>query len=236
LSIVAYSLSFVFVAVACGVIAATVPSLPVQVAAGWVGLAFLLVAVAYGLNAAGVFGKRSSGGRWPWAWPLTGPYLILTEVSYRIWLRTSGENEYVAVAENLYLGRRLLPREAAAAVAEHRFHAVLDLAAEFAAPGPFRNLPHYRSVPVLDASAPSAEQLRDATAFLTARVPNGPVYVHCALGHGRSALAVAAYLIAVGIATSPKTAVAAIKAVRPKAKLTEPQWKELIAFARSISR
>jgi protein-tyrosine phosphatase len=121
-------------------------------------------------------------------------------------------------------------------VAEHNFQAVLDLAAEFAAPHPFRTLPHYYSVPVLDAAAPSAAQLRATTAWLIDRVKAGPVFVHCALGHGRSALAAAAYLVATGLAPDPRAAVARVKAVRPKAKLTEPQWVELAAFAKSLSR
>jgi hypothetical protein len=233
---VAYSLSFLTVAVACGVIAAAVPSLPVRIGVGWLGTTFLLVALAYAVNSAGLLFKRRSGSRWPVAWPLAGPYLVLTELSYRISRTTTPEPGIVPVAENLYLGRRLLPREAAAALDEHRFHAVLDLAAEFPAPAPFRALPHYYSSPVLDAAAPSAGQLRETTAWLLARVPQGPVYVHCALGHGRSALAAAAYLLAAGIAPNPKAAIAKVKAARPKAKLTEPQWSELTAFAKSLSR
>ncbi len=142
----------------------------------------------------------------------------------------------VPVVENLYLGRRLLPIEAMSAAAEYRFHAVLDLAAEFAAPRSFRNLPHYNSVPILDAAAPTADQLRTTAAWLVTRVTSGPVYIHCALGHGRSALAAAAYLLASGHAPDPKAAVAMVKAVRPKARLTEPQWTELTAFAKSLSR
>jgi protein-tyrosine phosphatase len=233
---VAYSVSFLTVAIACGVLAAAVPSLPVRILFGWLGGTFLLVAVAYALNAAGLLFKRRNGGRWPVAWPLAGPYLVLTEVSYRISRKTTTEPGIVPVAENLFLGRRLLPGEAAAAVAEHKIHAVLDLAAEFPAPAPFRALPHYCSCPVLDAASPSADQLRESTAWLLARVPNGPVYVHCALGHGRSALAAAAYLVASGLAPTPKAAVAMVKAARPKAKLTEPQWRELTAFAKSLSR
>jgi protein-tyrosine phosphatase len=233
---VAYALTFFTVAVASGVIAVIVPALPVRVAAGWVAVTFLVVAAAYAINAAGLLFKRRTGGRWPWAWPLAGPYLLLTELSYRISRKTTPEPGIVPVAENLFLGRRLLPTEAAQAVADHRFQAVLDLAAEFAAPRSFRALPHYYSVPVLDAAAPSAGQLRASTAWLLDRVKAGPVYVHCALGHGRSALAAAAYLLAAGLAPDPKTAVARVKAARPKAKLTEPQWAELAAFAKSLSR
>jgi protein-tyrosine phosphatase len=233
---VVYAITFFTVAVASGVIAAAVPSLPVRITAGWIGVTFLVVAAAYAANAAGLLCKRRTGGRWPWAWPLAGPYLLLTEISYRISRQTTPEPGIVPVSENLYLGRRLLPTEASAAVAEHNFQAVLDLAAEFTAPRPFRALPHYYSVPVLDAAAPTADQLRATTAWLLDRVKTGPVYVHCALGHGRSALAAAAYLVAAGLAPDPKAAVARVKAVRPKATLTDPQWVELTAFAKSWSR
>ncbi|HEY2784158.1 MAG TPA: dual specificity protein phosphatase family protein [Fimbriiglobus sp.] len=231
-----YSLTFLSVAVAFGVIAAAVPVWPVRLAAGWVSGTFVVVAIAYAVNTAGLLGKRRSGGRWPWAWLLAGPYLLLTEVSYRISRKTMPESGVVPLAENLFLGRRLLPAEAAAAVTEHRFHAVLDLAAEFAAPRPFRNLAYYNSVPILDAAAPSAEQLHGTATWLLERIQSGPVFVHCALGHGRSALAVAAYFVASGIARDPKSAVAMVKAVRPKAKLTDPQWAELKSFANSLSR
>lgn len=232
----AYSLSFLTIAVACGILAASVPSFPFRLAVGWVGATFVVIAGAYAANAGGVLGKRPTGGRWPWAWFVAGPYLLLTELSYRISRKTTPEPGVVPVSENVYLGRRLLPSEAAAAVAEHRFHAVLDLAAEFPAPRPFRALPHYRSVPVLDAAAPSEDQLRETADWVLARVRQGPVYIHCALGHGRSALAAAAYLVAAGIAPTSKSAVGMIKAVRPKARLTEPQWGKLNAYAQSLSQ
>src|SRR5262245_22811344 len=101
---VSYALTFFFVAAAGAVVAAVVPSTPVRVASGWLAATFLVVAVAYATNAAWLLFKRRTGGRWPWAWPMAGPYLLLTEISYRISRKTTPEPGVVPVAENLYLG------------------------------------------------------------------------------------------------------------------------------------
>jgi len=90
----------------------------------------------------------------------------------------SREPAYAEVVPNLSFGRRLLARECTAV----RWVSVLDLAAEFTEARPLRELAGYRSLPVLDATSPTVEQLRSSVAWLTEVVAIGPVYVHCALG------------------------------------------------------
>ena len=119
-------------------------------------------------------------------------------------------------------GRRLSAREARAA----GWVSVLDLACEFAATRPLRKLAGYRSLPVLDGTAPTGEQLRSAVAWLTEAVKAGPVYVHCALGHGRSACAVIAYLLSVGSVGTVAEGVAVVRSLRPAVRLQRAQrWR-----------
>jgi protein-tyrosine phosphatase len=61
-----------------------------------------------------------------------------------------------------------------------------------------------------------------------------PVYVHCAVGHGRSATFVAAYLLASGAADSPQQAIAFLKARRPGVHINSAQQAALHALRQSL--
>jgi protein-tyrosine phosphatase len=104
---------------------------------------------------------------------------------------------------------------------------VLDLAGEF----PAARVPsRYRSLPVLDATAPSEEELRSATAWVAEAVAAGPVYVLCALGHGRSACVVIAYLLSVGSVGTVAEGVRLLRSLRPGVRLHPPQRRLLRRF------
>jgi protein-tyrosine phosphatase len=141
--------------------------------------------------------KRRDGTRFLAAWPLLWPYFLLTAFAFWLFRLTSREPAFTLVAHNLYLGRRLTPREVRQAHAVG-WQAVLDLAAEFAEVRRLQRLPNYRSLPVLDATAPTWEHLHVAVEWLRQQVARGPVLVHCALGHGRSVTVVVAYLLTAG--------------------------------------
>jgi protein-tyrosine phosphatase len=51
----------------------------------------------------------------------------------------------------------------------------------------------------------------------------GAVYIHCAVGHGRSATVAAAVLLARGLAANPREAVALLRRSRPLVRLTRVQ-------------
>jgi protein-tyrosine phosphatase len=197
-------------------------------------LSFLLVSVAYFGTGPRLLFKRANGRRFLWAWLVHWPNFALTAFTYPLTLLMSRENPIVRVAPNVLLGRRLTEREAER-VARAGVVAVLDLAAELPEAAPFRAVEHYRSVPVLDAIAPRPADLREAVAWVQERAAQGAVYVHCALGHGRSALVVAAYLIASGQAPDAKAAVQHLRALRPSVKLRSPQRAALEAFARQLA-
>lgn len=157
----------------------------------WMLLSFVMVGVAYRRRSAAVFGKHPDG-RLSWIHTLVlAPYHLLSHLA--AWL-ASHSTPYHEVAPGLYLGRRLGESRARRAVAELKLGAVLDLTAEFHEPLAFRRLP-YLNLPLLDKTAPTPAQLQAGLEFLQEHHGQGrPVYVHCALGHGRSATFVLAYL------------------------------------------
>src|SRR5438046_497691 len=73
---------------------------------------------------------------------------------------------------------------------------------------------------------PSAS-VPEARAFLhvvqTILASSQPVYIHCAQGHGRSAIVVAAVLIAKGLASDVESAERLIRERRPSVKLNRRQ-------------
>lgn len=107
---------------------------------------------------------------------------------------------------------------------------VLDLAGEFPEERSQRELPGYRSLPVLDATAPTEDELRSAVAWIAEAIGAGPVYVHCALGHGRSACVVIAYLLSVGAVDTVAEGVRLLRSLRPGIRLHPPQLRLLREF------
>jgi hypothetical protein len=160
------------------------------------------------------------------AWLLFAPYFLLNAVTFRLYRLLSREPAFVQVAPNLFFGRRLSGREAEGAV----WISILDLASEFSEVRSLRVLAGYRSLPLLDAIAPSEEQLKDAAAWLGRAVESGPVYVHCALGHGRSACVVIAYLLSVGQVETVAEGVQLLRSLRPGVRLHPGQRRQLGVF------
>jgi hypothetical protein len=229
-----YGVTFLILAFATAFGTIVADPWPVRVLAGSAALALALLAAAYLGAGPRLLLKRPDGTRPWWSWLLLWPYLLLNVVSFSLFRLVSREAAYTPVAPNLYLGRRLTAREVRAA-AGVGWTSVLDLAAEFAEVGPLRGLPHYRSLPVLDATAPSWEQLHVAVDWLKERVAQGPVLVHCALGHGRSATVVLAYLLARGQVADPKEGLGFLRSRRGSVGLHPGQAALLRRFAGSLS-
>jgi protein-tyrosine phosphatase len=223
-----YSLVFLLLAAGC-----VVSALARGDIVGWFGIAmlytaasFLLLAVAYAGAAPKLLGKRASGRQSMWSWVLFAPYFLLNALLFQMHRLLSGEPAFVQVAPNVFFGRRLLAHECAAI----HWVAVLDLASEFPESVPLRKLTGYQSLPILDATAPTEEQLRWAVAWMAEKGAAGPVYVHCALGHGRSACVVIAYLLATGTVRSVAEGVRQLRGLRPGVRLQPCQRERLRAF------
>ncbi|MDA0578195.1 MAG: dual specificity protein phosphatase family protein, partial [Verrucomicrobia bacterium] len=112
------------------------------------------------------------------------------------------------------IGRVLTDREAGDLI-RLGVTAVLDLTAEFTEPARLRAL-HYRNLPILDLTAPTMAQLRDAVVFIDEQLAGGgTVYVHCKVGYSRTAAMVGAYLMASGACKTVDAAMMHLRAARP---------------------
>jgi len=196
---------------------------------GYAALSLLLLAAAYGGVGPRLLAKRPDGRRSAWAWLWFAPYFLLNAVTFRLYRLLGREPAFAQVIPGLFFGRRLGAREARRAGARG-WVAVLDLAAEFPEVAPLRRLPGYRSLPVLDAAAPTEEQLREAVAWLAGVVKSGPVYVHCALGHGRTACVVVAYLLAAEVVVTAAEGIRLLRISRPGVRLHGSQRRLLRKF------
>jgi len=172
-------------------------------------------------------GKRPDGTLAWWAWlawaPMFGYMRMLHEAARSL------TNERVAdeVAPGVWVGRRPRRDELPAGIA-----IVVDLCAELpAAPGVVgaTNGRRYLSVPSLDATSPTPAQIaRAVDAVLAAE---GPAFIHCAFGHGRSATVAAAVLIRRGDATLDNVE-AMMRARRPRIGLNTHQRTALAEAVR----
>jgi hypothetical protein len=222
-----YGLTFLVLAIACAlVVLASWDNL------GWfvvlpiyVALSFTLLATAYSLTGPRLLFKRATGRRSAIGWLLFAPYFLLNALTFTMYRMLSREPAYVEVTANLFFGRRLSAREAEAT----GWVNVLDLAAEFPAT---RTTAGYRSLPVLDATAPTEEELRSAVEWISAAIESGPVYIHCALGHGRSACVVIAYLLSVGSVGTLSEGIRLLRSLRPGVRLHSSQLRLLRRYER----
>ena len=149
------------------------------------------------------------------------PYLLPNWLVWEVLRRRAGEEPCVEVMPGLWLGRRLTGREA------RPFRAVLDLTCEFSEPEALRRAPAYLCVPVLDGCAPSRIALETALEFIARHHREAEVYVHCAMGHGRSATVVIAHLLATGAEADVSAAERRLAALRPRVRLRRRQRRLL---------
>lgn len=185
----------------------------------WPALAFALVALAYLRGDARLFGKTPAGaigtGSRPWLWP----YLGLMAVAIRA-AGLSPEPPFHRIARGLYLGRRPKRGELPEDVT-----LLVDLTAELSAP--LRgSVPHYVCAPTLDGAPVDVAALQALAERIAAH--DGGAYVHCAFGHGRSAVVVAAALVLRGDAQTAAEGLALAKRARP---LVRPSRVQRLALA-----
>lgn len=200
----------------------------------WYGaFSFAVVGVAYLASQPTWLMKRASGTISPLGWLLYGPFLAVNGMLFHIHRLASSESLANEVVPGLWLGRLLTDSEANHL--DQQPVAVLDLVCEFMEPKAFRNGSGYLLMPVLDGTAPTQDQLRQGIKHIADHIARGPVYVHCALGHGRSATFVAAYLLASRGAGSMEEAVELIRSRRKGIGLKPDQMNALRRFAASLS-
>lgn len=184
------------------------------------GLGFVGAVGAWGLGRPGLLGKHPDGRIAWWSWWINGPYLAVAALTWRLTTALSREACYDEIVPGILLGRRPTARELRASGAR----AVLDLTCELAAPMRSSGVA-YHLLPTLDGCSPPDEALTDAIRWLQ-DAPR-PVYVHCAAGHGRSALVVAGSLVRSGLAPDAGAAEEAVRAARPGIGLKRGQRRAL---------
>lgn len=195
----------------------------------------LLIGLAYALNRPGFLLKQPGGRTAAAGWLLYWPYFALSHAALRLFRVRIGSKAFQPIAGQVWLGCRLSSTDAAK-IRELQVGSVLDLAAEFSEVSFLRALPGYRSVPILDTCAPTLEQLRAGADFIERAQLRHPVYVHCALGHGRSACFVLGWLLATRRTASVDAGLAELRRIRPGVGFDRKQRAALDAFAAELNR
>ena len=187
----------------------------------WVSLSLALLSLIHlGPGSAGfqkMHGRHSVAVRM-----LLAPYLLAARINPRLWSRRRPDRDLIS--DEVWLGAlptRLEPING-------RLPALLDLTAELPAP---HNAAHYRNHAWLDLIPPQPAALAQAAHSIEALRAHGPVLVCCALGYGRSAAAVAAWLVLSGRAPDATEAIVHIRARRPRIVLRPPHLHALQALA-----
>lgn len=188
----------------------------------WPALALALVALAYLALGADVFQKRGDGRlgiavRW-----LLAPYLSAAWLNARLWTWRRPQPD--EILPGLWLGR--LP--SAAELQRSPFKALLDVTAELSCR---TQAQAYRTLPLLDLVAPTAQQCREGARLIDELLPRGPLLVCCALGYSRSASVLAAWLLLSGRAADAESALAVVRRARPRVVLGAAQRRVLSELA-----
>jgi hypothetical protein len=193
------------------------------------GVASAALGMAYVFGWPGLLGKTKSGRLLGSSYLLFWPYHLMNYGSLIVF-RMLRVVPFQEVVPGLYLGGRLLPwdRVRLSLLAPL---AVLDLTCEFCEVKFLRSGAAYLCLPLLDGTAPSQPALAAGVKFITEQLRRGPVYVHCAMGHGRGATFVGGYLLASRKAANVAEAVKHLKSKRPGVRLRAEQLQALKEFS-----
>ncbi len=186
----------------------------------WPAVSFGLVGAAYAGLGPGVFGKQPNGRMTWWKVLVMLPFLVFAWGVWHVARLVSREPACHEICPGLWLGRRLLPKEL-----PEQVRAVVDLTCEFPEPRAIARNTQYVCLPTLDTTAPSRDDLVKLLESLK-DLPGG-IYVHCASGHGRSALVAAALLLVRGQAADAKQALGLVRKARPAVRLQPSQYRLL---------
>lgn len=212
---------------------ALLPPWPIMIVLLWIAAGLAWFGVAYWTGRGGLLFKNSEG-RLPVAIKTLLFPVLLGVTLYNIYARSrAGQPPMQKIRNGVWLGRRLLPTDREL-LEENRITAILDVTAEFDTL-PRDLLPtdvHYLNVPVMDHEPLKLAQLKRAVAWVHEHRRAGrQVLIHCALGKGRSAMALLAYLKAVNPEMSYEALLDEVQAIRPIVRPNARQMKLLHRFA-----
>jgi protein-tyrosine phosphatase len=196
---------------------------------------FLVPTLAYATGRPEGFAKRMTGN-WKWNAALSAPFLLLSALLLVLHKRTSRENPVDEIMPGLFLGRRMTGREFTSWVVGRGKVSVLDVTSEFSEPRIIvQQARAWKCVPMLDGVACEPGDLCEAIVWAREQVSEGPVYVHCALGHGRSATVCAALLVSLGVCDSIEAADRWIRERRPAAGPSSAQLRSAALALRLLN-
>jgi len=198
------------------------PDLPWTLPVVWLGANFIFIGLAHFSVGGRISGKSSNGSIPLWSKFLYWPYNLFL---YGTWLLSakwlSREDPLNQVNGDLIVARRLAASEVPPDVA-----AYVDLTSEFEDPKLIRTKSNYRCFPILDASVPRIEDLRE----FIAQLPSGKILVHCAQGHGRTGTFAIALLAARGTIRELDEGLKLLQQSRPGIKLSAVQREFLCKY------
>ena len=168
----------------------------------WPALALLIVAAGYAGLGAGIFQKEPEGSATLASRVVLWPYRVGARINAWAWTRRLPAR--VAIADGVWLGRFPSVAETGSV------GTVIDLAAEFVRPRGAACT--WVSIPMLDLVPAQADEVAAAVRAIDRARASGPVLVCCALGFQRSAVVVAAWLVASGRAATRDQAAAMLSA------------------------
>ena len=189
----------------------------------WPAASLGIVAAGYGGLGPKVFGKRLDGTLRIGNALVLAPYLTLTWLVWHTSRLLRREAPFNELAPGVVIGRRLLGSEYPPSA-----QIVVDLTAEFQEPAASRADRTYVGLPILDAHVPTADALMVTLGVL--REASGEVYIHCAEGHGRTALVATALLIVKGKAMDVEEGALHVLRARPLAHMNRTQARFLSAL------
>ncbi len=191
----------------------------------WPALSFLVLGAAYLLGSPSVaFSKDPVSGRLALSSRvLMLPYILPATAIWHLMRWVSREPAHGLLTPGVHIGRRLLPSEYPVGI-----RTVVDLTVEFDERFPPGREHGYFNARLLDGAAISPQTLRDLATEIAA-LP-GPLYLHCAAGHGRTSMVAAALLLELGRAASPLDALDQVAACRPRARPRRIQRESVLAL------
>jgi protein-tyrosine phosphatase len=195
----------------------------------WMTLAFALVGCSF--KSIAIFGKQINGTMKLISCLILLPYLLFAWGVWWLKVIFAKEEIYHEIIPNLFLGRR--PRNKKEL--PPNIEMVVDLTAEFAEDASVCQNRLYHCLPMCDGYIPECmtdfSKLIDEVATFSGRI-----YVHCAVGRGRSALVVAAVLLKRGVVQMPKEAHALMQEKRPVVRLNYEQLDYLVTYSQQVAK
>lgn len=185
----------------------------------WFGVGLLSSGFALLLDAPRLYCKRSDGTLPAAIWLHLGGWLAIYRGNWLLkqafCLRVE-DRAFDRVAPQLLIGRLLA--ELPVCKGEPEVDMVVDVTCEWTETEALRGVPQYVPFPVVDTTRPTVSDTLRIADTVVRHLENpgaGSVYIHCANGYGRSAVVMAAVLLARGTCDTPEEAMDLVQAARP---------------------